>query len=214
MRGLERIVVFGGVFAFGDGGGHVDAAGAVEVVGAAGFGDGECEFKAGDDGREVRGAVAGAVLDAVFDDAGEGHGDARVDFVGFAELARFFFFAVGFLFRDEGGDVVVRHAPVHGGAEVEDVGGGGQRAAGDLFRGDVIGGALNALFDGAGGTGLAEVDDFDGAVFVDEDVVGFDVGMDVAEAVHGREAAGDLEEDLNEGVEAAGAVDVQGCAVD
>ena len=54
----------------------------------------------------------------------------------------------------------------------------------DLFRGDVVGGALNTGFYGSQGAALAQVDDADGAVFGDDNVVWFDVAVKKSGTVH------------------------------
>ncbi len=204
-------VVFAVILAAGD---EIGKGGEGSIERAVGAGDGQGEFEAGGDGTEILGSEGGAILDAIEDEAGEGHGDAGVDFMGGVQFAVVDLAGAGFFLGDEGGDVTVGDAPVEGGAEVEDIGGGGESTASNLLGGDVIGGALDALLDGADGTGLAEVDDFYSLAVVDEDVVGFDVGMDVALAVQGGEALGDLDEDFDEGVEGVGALGVEGGAVE
>ncbi len=157
-----------------------------------------------------------AILYTIHDDAGEGHGDAGIEFMGSLEFLIGFDRPPfgGFLFGNEGLDVAIGDTPVHGGAKIEDVGGWGERSAADLFGGDVVRGALDAGFNGTDGTGLAEVDDFGFVLLVDEDVVGFDIGVDVTNAVHGGESTSDLDEDVDEGGEVVGTLDVEGLAVE
>ncbi len=86
----------------------------------------------------------------------------------------------------------------HETAEGEDVGGGGEGAAEDLFWGGVEGGAFEAASLAAGfieREGQAEVEDPGAEVGADDDVVGFEVAVDEVVGVGGGEAAGDLPEE-------------------
>ena len=88
--------------------------------------------------------------------------------------------------------------PVEGGSEVVDIGFHIDRSAVDLFGGHVFGRALDAGFDGSEGAALAEVDEHGIAVCIDDDVIGFQVGMREALAVHMVDGLCDLREDIED----------------
>jgi hypothetical protein len=90
-------------------------------------------------------------------------------------------------------------------AEGVDIGGDGEALAGELFGGGIGGGGGFEAIDGAGEVeGEAEIGD-DGAGGGEDDVAGFEIAVEDAEAVGGVEAEGEIANDGPGGGERDGA---------
>ena len=165
------------------------------------------QIQPGNQGIHVGGTVLGGILDAVHHEIRDTDGDLRFKLVwawrGTGTRVSDQLDAFG-LFGNEGRHVLAAEGPVDAGAQVEDVGGPDQWFAFDLFGSNVVGGALDARFDGSQPATLSQVDDANRAVFGNNDVGGFDVAMEIALVVHGVESSGDHAKDQHEIKETSG----------
>lgn len=104
--------------------------------------------------------------------------------------------------------------PIECRTEIKDVCGGRERLPLHLLRGDVIRRSLDARLAKTDGATLAEVDDFDAAIEGLQDVVGLDIRVQEAEAVHVLQSFGDLDEQRHRLVDIFGARFIEAHAVD
>ena len=183
----------------GESGGCEVGVGVFEVVeefghgGVAGVGaDGEGFFEGGIHPEGDHGVVGGDALVVEFEEAMEVVGGIP----GWAE-----------------GEVAAGEEVVGEGGDGEEVGGGGGGGAEAVFgRGEVDGSEGCGLAEGGGNFGhagdaaTAVVDDFDGAVLVEEDVVGFEVLVEGFFAMKGADAGDELASDVDDAVDWRGGI--------
>ena len=189
-----------GISKYDGGGDGADEAGAAGEEAAAdgaaieeAFGEAHFIDDFGVVGEAFFGVVAEHAIDDVLGAGGEAEaGFAEGDALGFDAAEVFDGIGVGFVGRIAG------HRMVERGAEGEDVAAVVFFVVDDFFGGDVEGGGpdfaglIAAAIDEEG---EAEVHDFGGAGFGEEDVGGFDVAMDEGELLGGAEAFGDFAAD-------------------
>ncbi len=160
------------------------------------------------------GALGRVVLDAVHHEHGQPDRQLRLTVVRRQALLRLVQAHGLLFFGDQCGDVLSRQGPVHRGAEVEDVGLGGQRLAFDLLRSDIVRRALDARLDRPDPAALAQVDDLDRAALVDQDVVRLDVAVHEPALVHRVQARGHHPKDQQHVAQAQGRRVLQSLALE
>lgn len=174
------------------------------------------QVEPGDDLHHTGRSFHGLFLDAVHDQLRNPDGQLALELVRGRALrsCRHRGQSVLGLLGNQGRHVLARQGPVHGRAEIENVGFGAEGLSPNLFGRDVVGGSLDARLDGTDGAALTQVDDLDRSGLADEDIIGLDVAVDVALLVQGVEACGDHAKDQQDVAQAQGCALFEGLAVE